>query len=293
MYTEKQIWETSEVFNSRCELLSRFFDDKIKRSLPLHFGLKILSLQDVSYVWPVRSFRCVNFRQERRSRLMDMDIELWCSNLTVRLQSTFGSELVFVGLQGSYGRKEATPSSDIDVVVILDEINTEKLEKYRSVIDSMPYHERACGFIAGLRDIASWIPGEIFLLVNDTLPIYGSLDFLCGKYTKKDIADFIKSSACAIYHGCCHNFLFERDSALLLSLYKAAFFLLRTKYYHDNGTFIKRERDLTALLSGSDAEILNTKAKLSEVKQTAGTDNFTEASERLISWCSDIIRFYK
>ena len=224
---------------------------------------------------------------------MDMDIEVWCSNFTVRLQDTFGSELIFVGLQGSYGRKEATPSSDIDIVVILDEINTEKLGKYRGVIDSMPYHEQACGFIAGLRDAASWLPGEIFLLVNDTLPIYGSLDFLRLKYTKKDIADFIKSSSCAIYHGCCHNFLFERDSAVLLSLYKAAFFLLRTKYYHDHGTFIKRERDLTALLSGSDVEILNTKAKLSEVKQAAGAGGFTEASDQLIRWCSDIIRCYK
>lgn len=220
---------------------------------------------------------------------MDMDIEVWCSNLTVRLQSIFGSELVFVGLQGSYGRKEATPSSDIDIVVILDEINAEKLGKYRGVINSMPYHERACGFIAGLMDVASWLPGEIFLLVNDTLPIYGSLEFLHRKYTKKDIADFIKSSACAIYHGCCHNFLFERDSAVLLSLYKATFFLLRTKYYHDNGTFIKREKDLALLLSGRDAEILNTKAKLSEVKQAASADDFTEASDLLISWCSDII----
>ena len=36
------------------------------------------------------------------------------------LDRAFGERVWFVGLQGSYGRGEATETSDIDVVVILD-----------------------------------------------------------------------------------------------------------------------------------------------------------------------------
>lgn len=49
-----------------------------------------------------------------------IDITAWTKNFLQTLNETFANRVWFVGLQGSYGRGEATETSDIDVVVILD-----------------------------------------------------------------------------------------------------------------------------------------------------------------------------
>jgi len=49
---------------------------------------------------------------------------------TELLKQTFGERIYFAGLQGSYGRGEATGSSDIDVVVILDKLTAVGLKTY-------------------------------------------------------------------------------------------------------------------------------------------------------------------
>ena len=56
---------------------------------------------------------------------MQVNIDTWIQQYLSKLKSLFGSRLAFVGLQGSYGRGEATDNSDIDVVVILDHAEPE------------------------------------------------------------------------------------------------------------------------------------------------------------------------
>ena len=52
-----------------------------------------------------------------------IDITIWMQSFLETLNETFKNRVWFVGLQGSYGRGEATETSDIDVVVILDELS--------------------------------------------------------------------------------------------------------------------------------------------------------------------------
>ena len=52
---------------------------------------------------------------------MPIDIRAWLDQAQASLQAAFGPRLLFLGLQGSYGRGEAQEGSDIDLVVILDE----------------------------------------------------------------------------------------------------------------------------------------------------------------------------
>ena len=52
-----------------------------------------------------------------------IDINVWMNDFLLMLNEVFENRIWFVGLQGSYGRGEATEASDIDVVVILDELN--------------------------------------------------------------------------------------------------------------------------------------------------------------------------
>lgn len=48
-----------------------------------------------------------------------IEITGWMKGFLQKLDNIFGKRVFFVGLQGSYGRGEATETSDIDVVVIL------------------------------------------------------------------------------------------------------------------------------------------------------------------------------
>ena len=51
-----------------------------------------------------------------------IEITTWMNGFLKSIDEAFGDRVWFVGLQGSYGRGEATEASDIDVVVILDEL---------------------------------------------------------------------------------------------------------------------------------------------------------------------------
>ena len=61
---------------------------------------------------------------------------LVCYNLFLKISSQICLLLLFVGLQGSYARGEATEASDIDVVVVLDELYFADLLKYRDMLDT-------------------------------------------------------------------------------------------------------------------------------------------------------------
>ena len=83
-----------------------------------------------------------------RPRMVDSmdqsEIDSWMTLLQDRLLETFGDRVVFVGLQGSHARGEATEGSDIDTVVILDSVCPEDIVSYRGILDSMPRRELAC-----------------------------------------------------------------------------------------------------------------------------------------------------
>lgn len=72
-----------------------------------------------------------------------LEIEVWMKCFTEKLRAAFGEKLEFIGLQGSYGRGEATESSDIDVVVIFSELAMSDLERYKDLIGEMTYNSKS------------------------------------------------------------------------------------------------------------------------------------------------------
>ena len=69
------------------------------------------------------------------------------------LNETFEKRVWFVGLQGSYSRGEATKTSDIDVVVILDELSASDIQRYNATLDTLPHRELICGFLSGKEEL--------------------------------------------------------------------------------------------------------------------------------------------
>ena len=82
-----------------------------------------------------------------------------------------------MGLQGSRARKEANENSDIDIVVILDNLSINDLKTYKEIIYSLEHNNLFWGFISGMQEIKNWEKSDLFQFYFDTLPIYKSLDF--------------------------------------------------------------------------------------------------------------------
>ena len=47
-------------------------------------------------------------------------VDEYLHDLILSMKNIFGDKLLYVGLQGSYLREEATENSDIDIMVIID-----------------------------------------------------------------------------------------------------------------------------------------------------------------------------
>ena len=82
-----------------------------------------------------------------------IDINGWMNDFLQKLNDVFVNRVWFVGLQGSYGRGEATETSDIDVVVILDELSASDIQTYQDMLDTLPHRELICGFVSGKDEI--------------------------------------------------------------------------------------------------------------------------------------------
>ena len=140
-----------------------------------------------------------------------IDINVWLNDFIQKLNEVFASRVWFVGLQGSYGRGEATETSDIDVVVILEDLSVSDFQTYHDMLDTLPHRELICGFVSGKDEILNWEPSDLFQFYHDTTPIKGSLDCLLPLIDDVAVERAIKIGACNIYHGCVHNMLHEKS----------------------------------------------------------------------------------
>ena len=75
-----------------------------------------------------------------------INVSEWMNELVLALKDKFADRLWFAGLQGSYARGEASDKSDIDAVVILDEVSPSDIKIYNDILDTLPHRELACGF---------------------------------------------------------------------------------------------------------------------------------------------------
>ena len=117
-----------------------------------------------------------------------VDIENWMGELAEKLTGRFGPRLLFLGLQGSYGRGEAGEDSDIDVAAVLDRVELADLDAYRAVVRQMPEGEKACGFLCGARELKSWPKYDLCQLARDTRDVYGRLKPLLPPLGREDLA---------------------------------------------------------------------------------------------------------
>ncbi len=216
-----------------------------------------------------------------------IDISAWMSRFASKVEQTFPDRVWFIGLQGSYGRGEATETSDLDVVVIIDELRTGDLKAYRNMLDTLPYRERICGFVSGKTELLNWEPSDLFQFYYDTTPIKGSLDLLLDKIDKQAVKRAIKIGACNIYHACVHNYVHERSDDILRSLYKSAVFVVQAVWFSETGIYVKSHAELQKTVNPPSA-VLTTAQNLKNGEAL----KFDEMSDLLINYSKTIIGRY-
>ena len=208
-----------------------------------------------------------------------MDINSFMESFKENLLSLFGDSLLFIGLQGSYGRGEAKETSDIDPVIILKQCRKDELLRYRDYIDTLSEKDILCGFVSSIDELRAWESADRAQLVLDTRPLYGNLEGLCPPITGDDIKGAVLQGACAIYHATSHNILHARNWSILPELYKSAGFTIRMKHYLQAGVYVSAFRELITVVDEEEKAILETQ------NPDAENDAFI-----LLEWASKAMR---
>ena len=209
-----------------------------------------------------------------------IDITVWMQDFLQTLNETLANRVWFVGLQGSYGRGEATKTSDIDIVVILDELSASDIQTYNTMLDTLPHRELICGFLSGKDELLQWEPSDLFQFYYDTTPIKGSLDELLTVIDDAAVGRAIKIGACNIYHGCVHNMLHEKSEDILRGLYKSASFVVQAIVFRQTGKYVKHQKELLSLAAPDEQAIVNTFMNL----KNGNTVEFGAMSKVLFAW---------
>ena len=213
------------------------------------------------------------------------EITSWMKNFLQILDETFGDRVWFAGLQGSYGRGEASETSDIDTVVILDDVSAEDIQTYQAMLDTLPNRELICGFLSGKQDLLNWEPSDLFQFYYDTKPLKGNLDEVLELLDDTAVNRAIKIGACNIFHGCVHNMLHEKSEEVLRGLYKSASFVVQAICFAQTGAYVSQQKALLETVSPNERAIVETFLKLKQ----GGEMDFDTMSETLFAWSKNWI----
>lgn len=215
-------------------------------------------------------------------------IEEYIDELTDILADAFGERLVYIGLQGSYLRNEATENSDIDIMAVIDDISVEDLDTYRQALVSIGNFDKSCGFICGRADLSHWNPLELCHLLNTTKDYYGELKNLVPAYTMEDERNYVKFSLNNLYHEICHRYIHadrEHNISRLPVTCKSVFYIVQHLHYLRTGNFVPKKRELLECVQDEDKAVLELSVSL---RNDDGYD-FDRAFSLLFRWCQSAL----
>ena len=214
------------------------------------------------------------------------DINDYVQKLISQCKAAFGERLLYVGYMGSYLRGEANENSDIDVMVVIDNITIADMNTYRDIIKGLGYFDKSCGFICGKDEMKGWSPLEVCQLINTTKDVYGKLEPLLSPFTREDEINYVKFCLGNLYHELCHRFVHasrEKNIEKFRGTCKFFFFLIQNLHYLETGNFILKKADLKNAVSEADRRVL-------EFAALPDSFDFDAALEELFVWCQNAFK---
>ena len=210
-----------------------------------------------------------------------IDIEDYLQKLIGACKNTFRERLLYVGLQGSYMREEATDQSDIDVMILLEDFSVADMDAYREILKKIGAYEKSCGFICGRNEMLLWNPLEVCQLRHTTKDVFGELKDVLPPAARQDEINYVKLSLGNLYHELCHRYIHadrEKNTAAFRRTCKSAFFLIQNLYFLESGSFAVTKRELKEQVSEEDRAIL-------EMAEYPDEYDFDTAFRLLFRWC--------
>lgn len=214
------------------------------------------------------------------------DHNKYLEDLVSECKFVFGKRLLYVGLQGSYMRGEATEKSDIDVMLVLDRLSVSDMDEYRAILKKLGSFELSCGFICGRDELSRWNPLEICQLKHTTKDVFGSLSDFLPEFSRTDELNYCKLGLGDLYHGLCHRYIHaerERNIESLRCMGKPLFFLIQNLHYLESGDYILTKTALEQAVSEADSAML----ARGEINTEA---DFDRAFSAVFAWCQSAFR---
>lgn len=221
--------------------------------------------------------------------MQDFDLKQYLQSLLAACQEAFGADLLYMGLQGSWRRGEATGHSDIDVVVVLETLGIEQMRTYRRILEQVGWKEKSCGFICGRRELQNWNRLELCQLQNETQDYYGSLAPLLPPYSREDVRVYVLFNLNALYHELCHRYIHasqDENEAAFPFYAKTVFYLLQNLYWLRDGVYYQNRKELSAHLRGEDQPLFD----IMEKARRGEPFSLEPAFETLFFWCQGLLQ---
>lgn len=211
------------------------------------------------------------------------DLEKYLHDLIGACKASFCDRLLYVGLQGSYLRGEAHDNSDIDVMVVVENLSVADMDRYREILLEIGFYEKSCGFLCGRAELACWNPLEICQLLHTTKDLYGSLKELLPHAARADEINYVKLSLGNLYHELCHRYVHadkETNEAVFGAVCKNFFFLIQNLYYLESGRFVLSKKELKECVCECDRVLL-------ELGDKKGKIDFESSFALAFAWCQE------
>ena len=187
-------------------------------------------------------------------------VDEYLQKLIGACNNAFGDRLVYVGLQGSYMRGEATDKSDIDVMIVLEDFSVADMDVYREILKEIGEYEKSCGFICGRKEMMQWNPLEVCQLRHTTKDLLGELKEFLPSSTREDEINYVKLSLGNLYHELCHRYIHadrKKNIAAFRGTCKELFFLIQNLHFLESGSFAVTKRVLKEQVSEEDRTVLD------------------------------------
>ncbi len=209
------------------------------------------------------------------------DLNEYLRKLTAACGTAFGSRLLYLGLQGSHMRGEASDSSDIDIMVILEGLSVDDMDVYRRILEEIGCFEKSCGFICGRDEMARWNPLEVCQLLHTTKDLVGTLADWLPEASRADEINYVRYSLGELYHELCHRYIHadaEKNRRAFRGTCKRLFFLIQNLHYLESGTFAVTKRELAEQVSDGDRAVLG-------MAELPDDFDFDRAFACVFRWC--------
>jgi predicted nucleotidyltransferase len=194
--------------------------------------------------------------------LNQSQVDVWLTEFVTKLREAFGERLVWVGHHGSWARGEPRPESDIDCMVVLDNVEDTDLKTFRGIIHSMPEANRlASGSIMSISELKMTPRLYMLQCFYGLKVLYGSIEGVVEPPGPDDLVEDVKFKADENLHAARHYLLYPHDLAEVVHKlkynFKRCFYALQSWVLLTEGRFTDTKAEIIEMLDDNvDKEVI-------------------------------------